>query len=44
MPPKKLALIKDQIYKKCIDTIILARDLRDMMRDEDFSLIIYRNE
>ena len=44
MPPKKLALTEQQIYDKCINTIITSRDLRAMMRDEAYRAIIYRNE
>ena len=44
MPPRALALTKDQIYERCVGTIITARDLRAMTRDEGFIGCIFRNQ
>lgn len=44
MPPKAAALPKDVFFERCVSTIISARDIRALTKDESFSLITTRNE
>ena len=44
MPPKAVALTKDELYERCSSTIISARDVRAFVKDESFLQITTRNE
>lgn len=44
MPPKAVALTKDELYERCSSTIISARDVRAFVKDESFIQITTRNE
>lgn len=44
MPPKAPALTSAELYERCTGTIISARDIRAVTKDESFILITTRND